>query len=150
MADRRIRAGNDLAIKLANQLRLADGEPPQAKDNSTVIDEARGQLSRIDCEIVTLTACECLAPREIAAVLGLSANLVRIRLDRARNALRGYGANTVRPDRNSLFRSKPAVRSLRLVAGAEKLAPATSHAGLATSRVGDFRVSPQTPRLPPG
>ena len=36
MADPRIRAGNDLAIKLANQLRLADGEPPQAENNGAL------------------------------------------------------------------------------------------------------------------
>jgi RNA polymerase sigma-70 factor (ECF subfamily) len=89
MAERRARAGNQLAIELASQLRLADGETPRTPEGSTAINEALGKLSRIDYEIVTLTAWEGLAPREIAAVLGLSANVVRIRLHRARSDLRG-------------------------------------------------------------
>ena len=45
---------------------------------------ALAELSEQDREIVTLTAWEGLAPREIARVMGISANVVRIRLHRAR------------------------------------------------------------------
>lgn len=85
---RRARAEGDLTTALANQLRIADAEPPPPRGDIKVIDQALEMLSTIDYEIVTLTAWEGLAPREIAAVLGLSPNVVRIRLHRARSNLR--------------------------------------------------------------
>ena len=89
MAERRTQTANHLASELADRLRLSDGEPTCTDDNTTPISAALSKLSRIDYEIVTLTAWEGLTPREIAAVLGLSANVVRIRLHRARSHLRG-------------------------------------------------------------
>ena len=85
---RQARAQDDLTKALANQLRIADPEPSQTTDNPKVIDQALATLSAVDYEIVTLTAWEGLAPREIASVLGLSPNVVRIRLHRARSHLR--------------------------------------------------------------
>jgi RNA polymerase sigma factor (sigma-70 family) len=89
MAERRTQTANHLTTELADRLRLNDGEAPDTDDNTTTLKEALSKLSRIDSEIVTLTAWEGLAPREIAAVLGLSANVVRIRLHRARSQVRG-------------------------------------------------------------
>jgi RNA polymerase sigma-70 factor (ECF subfamily) len=85
---RQARAEDQLTKELAKQLRTADPKPSQAMDDSEIIDRALGTLSAIDYEIVTLTAWEGLAPREIASVLGLSPNVVRIRLHRARSNLR--------------------------------------------------------------
>lgn len=93
MAERRTRATNHLAVELAERLGLA-GDTPIDTDDSNPISVALGTLSRIDYEIVTLTAWEGLAPREIGAVLGLSANVVRIRLHRARSSLRGLLQDT--------------------------------------------------------
>ena len=89
MAERRTQTANHLAIELAGRLRLSDNEPTHTDDNTARINTALGKLSRIDYEIVTLTAWEGLTPREIAAVLGLSPNVVRIRLHRARSQVRG-------------------------------------------------------------
>lgn len=85
---RQARAEDDLTKELAKQLRIADPEPPQTTDDPELVDRALATLSAIDYEIVTLTAWEGLAPREIASVLGLSPNVVRIRLHRARSNLR--------------------------------------------------------------
>jgi RNA polymerase sigma-70 factor (ECF subfamily) len=41
-----------------------------------------------DREILTMTAWEGLTPKQIAAVMGTSANIVRVRLHRARALLR--------------------------------------------------------------
>lgn len=49
---------------------------------------ALAQLSDADRELVTLSVWEELEPREIAAVLGLSSEVVRTRLRRARGRLR--------------------------------------------------------------
>lgn len=46
------------------------------------------ELSEVDREIITMLAWDELAPREVAIVLGLSANVVRVRAHRARQQLR--------------------------------------------------------------
>lgn len=50
---------------------------------------AMAKLPATDAEILRLSAWEELAPREIAVVLGISANAASIRLLRAKNRLRG-------------------------------------------------------------
>lgn len=89
MAERRTQTANHLTTEIADRLRLSNGEPTHSDDDTTPISVALRKLSRIDYEIVTLTAWEGLTPREIAAVLGLSSNVVRIRLHRARRQVRG-------------------------------------------------------------
>ncbi|HEX3801782.1 MAG TPA: RNA polymerase sigma factor [Solirubrobacteraceae bacterium] len=49
---------------------------------------ALSQLSPIDQEIITMIAADELPPREVATILGLSPNAVRIRAHRAREKLR--------------------------------------------------------------
>jgi RNA polymerase sigma factor (sigma-70 family) len=49
---------------------------------------ALGQLSRLDREIIEMLAWDQLAPREVAAILEISPNVVRIRAHRARRKLR--------------------------------------------------------------
>lgn len=84
----RSRADADLTAALASDLRQALDETPAPDDPGDTVRDALTRLSRLDYEIVTLTAWEQLAPREVADVLGLSANVVRIRLHRARGNLR--------------------------------------------------------------
>lgn len=84
----RLRAEQDLASALARDLRHAMEEAPSAEDRDEAMRAALASLSKLDCEIVTLAAWDGFAPREIAAVLALSPNVVRIRLHRARSTLR--------------------------------------------------------------
>jgi RNA polymerase sigma-70 factor (ECF subfamily) len=84
----RLQTDQDLASALVRDLRVALEEAPNTADQDDAMRETLGGLSRLDYEIVTLTAWEGLAPREIAAVLALSPNVVRIRLHRARSNLR--------------------------------------------------------------
>jgi RNA polymerase sigma-70 factor (ECF subfamily) len=75
------------AAALARDLRDAGVEstpPPLAGSVITALEN----LSVIDREIVTLIAWDSLTPREVAKVLGLSPNVVRVRADRARTKLR--------------------------------------------------------------
>jgi RNA polymerase sigma-70 factor, ECF subfamily len=84
----RARAEDGLFAELAQQLRPSLAENITPSDSGGALVSALGGLSRIDQEIVTLTAWEALTPREIGEVLGLSANVVRVRLHRARGNLR--------------------------------------------------------------
>jgi RNA polymerase sigma-70 factor, ECF subfamily len=67
--------------------RLAAEPQPTASDHPD-LDESLALLDADQRELLRLWAWEELAPREIAVVLGVSANAVSIRLHRARAALR--------------------------------------------------------------
>ena len=56
-------------------------------DAHAVVHDALARLRELDREVVMLWAWEGLAPREIAAVTGLTANAVSIRLHKAKKAL---------------------------------------------------------------
>jgi len=82
-------SANALVERLTNELRSA--EPV----HSPVEDERREALRAVlaalpvrDREILTMTAWEGLTPRQIARVMGTSANVVRVRLHRARARLK--------------------------------------------------------------
>jgi RNA polymerase sigma-70 factor (ECF subfamily) len=79
------RHGNDTLVdRIAAELRTAaDADPSDASEVSR-LRAALGSLPAVDREILTLAAWEELAPREIATVLHISPNTVRIRLNRAR------------------------------------------------------------------
>jgi RNA polymerase sigma-70 factor, ECF subfamily len=87
-AGRRRSAGR-LVERLAGELRAA--QPLHAR-----VEDERGELIRAaldalperDREILTLTAWEGLTPKQIGVVIGTSANVVRVRLHRARARLR--------------------------------------------------------------
>ena len=85
-----------LAERLASELRaaqrIAEGMPDE---RANVLLAALARLGEQDREILTLTAWEGLTPSEIAAVLGMSPNRVRVRLHRVRVKLR----RLVRPSR---------------------------------------------------
>jgi RNA polymerase sigma-70 factor (ECF subfamily) len=69
------------------------------------------ELSPLDQEIVTMLAADGLAPREVASVLGLSPNAVRIRAHRARVKLRTLMAGDDASDSAEHVDPLPAVTS---------------------------------------
>lgn len=79
---------------LAARIVLLDPPPstaPDASETSAVSDEVHRALARVpaeDAELLRLWAWEQLEPREIAVVLGISANAASIRLHRAKSRLR--------------------------------------------------------------
>jgi RNA polymerase sigma-70 factor (ECF subfamily) len=85
----RRRSGNALVERLANELRSAD--PVHLPVEEERRDALRGVLAALsvrDREILTMTAWEGLTPKQIARVMGTSANVVRVRLHRARARLK--------------------------------------------------------------
>jgi RNA polymerase sigma-70 factor (ECF subfamily) len=65
---------------------LHRSQQPAAEDDP--VGEALRQLSPVDREIIEMLAWDQLAPREVAVILELSPNAVRIRAHRARLKLR--------------------------------------------------------------
>ena len=82
-------SGNALMERLANELRSA--EPvhlPVEDERREALRAVLAALPVRDREILTMTAWEGLTPKQIARVMGTSANVVRVRLHRARVRLR--------------------------------------------------------------
>lgn len=74
---------------------VTDDEPADHAEHAD-LREALDRLATLDREVVTLWAWECLAPREIATVTGLTPNAVSIRLHRAKQRLaRDLGRKTL-------------------------------------------------------
>jgi RNA polymerase sigma-70 factor (ECF subfamily) len=85
----RRRSGNALVERLAGELRSADLAPsPLEHERRDALRTVLAALPVRDREILTMTAWEGLTPKQIAAVMGTSANIVRVRLHRARARLR--------------------------------------------------------------
>lgn len=80
------RSRSVLAERLAEELARAVPIEEPGHDGEA-LRAALSRLSERDREIVTLTAWEGLTPKQIAAVTGSSANIVRVRLHRARARL---------------------------------------------------------------
>lgn len=97
----RTRTEDELITRLANELSGVPGHEPGTPDPDAALWSAVSHLSAPDREILALRAWEGLAPREIAAVMGISANAVRRRLYRARRELRE------RLDREQSLRARP-------------------------------------------
>ena len=77
------------AQSLAQELQAApSARPALAHDQSELITAALAALSAVDQEIITMISWDGLTPREIGQVLGVSANIVRVRAHRARAKLR--------------------------------------------------------------
>jgi RNA polymerase sigma-70 factor (ECF subfamily) len=67
----------------------ADPPPAPAEDErSNALHVALAALPEHDREILMLTAWEGLTPKQIAVVVGIPVNLVRVRLHRARTRLK--------------------------------------------------------------
>jgi RNA polymerase sigma factor (sigma-70 family) len=90
-----------LVERLAGELRVTGPSYRAVEDErSGLLRAALASLSIREREVVMLASWEGLAPREIAAVLGVPASVVRVRLHRARKrlkrALAGSGDSGVR------------------------------------------------------
>ncbi|GGR51242.1 DNA-directed RNA polymerase sigma-70 factor [Actinoplanes ianthinogenes] len=81
---RRDRLGDRLRARLAS----IGGDPAADVPQRLAVRDALARLGELDREVLTLTAWEGLEPREVAAVLGVSATTVRTRLSRARARFR--------------------------------------------------------------
>jgi RNA polymerase sigma factor (sigma-70 family) len=85
----RRRSGDVLVERLAGELRRVQAVRTTADDErADALAAALAALPERDREILTLMAWEGLTPRQIAAVMGTSANVVRVRLHRARTRLK--------------------------------------------------------------
>jgi RNA polymerase sigma factor (sigma-70 family) len=85
----RRRSRHALVERLAGELRNAQRAKASVDDHrSAGLAAALASLSERDREILTLTAWEGLTPKQIAAVMGTSVNIVRVRLHRARTRLK--------------------------------------------------------------
>jgi RNA polymerase sigma-70 factor (ECF subfamily) len=74
---------------LADEVRAADAlRPDPLGQEQERLRDALNDLADIDREIITLIAWDELTPAEVAQVLGLSANVVRVRAHRVRARLR--------------------------------------------------------------
>ncbi len=80
---------NATARQLAAALTTALPAIDTGLETSGPVHEALTRLSAIDQEIVTLVAWDGLSPADVAEILQMSTNLVRVRLHRARAKLRG-------------------------------------------------------------
>lgn len=80
------RRGDRRRLRLAARLRAEPAYTPPDEEHPDV-HAALATLRELDRELVQLWAWEQLEPREIAAVTGLTANAVSIRLHRARQKL---------------------------------------------------------------
>jgi RNA polymerase sigma factor (sigma-70 family) len=86
---RRERASRERAAATSRELALAaERSNPTSSSEDSAVAAALSELSPLDQEIVTMLSWDGLAPREVASVLGLSPNAVRIRAHRARTRLR--------------------------------------------------------------
>lgn len=104
-ASSRARSDDGLVAQLANELVAANGHQLSTTDRDESLWQAVSQLPARDREILALTAWEGLAPRQIATVMGMSANAVRLRLKRARRTLRAV----LEPEQHLQTRTAPIV-----------------------------------------
>ncbi|MGD0166262.1 MAG: sigma-70 family RNA polymerase sigma factor [Gaiellaceae bacterium] len=85
----RMRSADALVERLAAELRSAQPATSQIdRERRDALRAALSGLSVRDREILTMTAWDGLTPRQIATVMGTPANLVRVRLHRARARLK--------------------------------------------------------------
>ena len=93
---RRRRVADALIERLYAGLESAQAGTPVDDRAYNALRSGLAELSERDREILTLAAWEDLTPSEIAAVIGISANAVRIRLHRTRTRL-AKQLNSLRP-----------------------------------------------------
>ena len=83
------RTKDALVERLATELRVAEPFNYSVEDEpSGALRAALESLSMREREIVLMASWEGLTPREIGAVVGLPANVIRVRLHRARKRLK--------------------------------------------------------------
>ena len=86
---RQERASQERAAATSLELALAaERSNRTTSPEDSAVADALSELSPLDQEIATMLSWDGLTPREVASVLGLSPNAVRIRAHRARTRLR--------------------------------------------------------------
>jgi len=95
---RSARRRHRLVVRLASLPSYDESPGPGHPGRDAVLDAALRRLPDSDQELLRLWAWEDLAPREIAVVLGISANASSIRLHRARRRLAALLGKDARPD----------------------------------------------------
>jgi RNA polymerase sigma-70 factor, ECF subfamily len=100
----RRRSNDALVERLAAELRNALPAHSAIDERGQRLRGALATLPERDREILTLTAWEGLTPKQIALVLGMSANVVRVRLHRARARLKLQLSGGLRPHEACLSR----------------------------------------------
>jgi len=92
---RRARTSNERAAASVRELALAaERSSAITSPPDSAVTAALSELSPLEQEIVTMLSRDGLAPREVASILGLSPNVVRVRAHRAREKLRTLLAPT--------------------------------------------------------
>lgn len=107
---RRDRLGEALRARLAASADLWAPDPSSGLTERAVVRAALARLGDLDREVLSLTVWEELEPREIAAVLGVSAQVVRTRLSRARGRLRDLLGDELAPSGHVVQGSTPGPR----------------------------------------
>jgi RNA polymerase sigma-70 factor (ECF subfamily) len=86
---RRERTRDERAEAVSRELALlAEGSEMVTSPEDSAAVAALSELSPLDQEIITMLTWDGLAPREVASILGLSPNAVRVRAHKARTRLR--------------------------------------------------------------
>jgi RNA polymerase sigma factor (sigma-70 family) len=85
---RREHASAEREAEAVHELAVAAQRSGAITSTNTTALTALASLSPLDQEIITMLAWDDLAPREVAVILGLSPNVVRVRAHRAREQLR--------------------------------------------------------------
>jgi RNA polymerase sigma-70 factor (ECF subfamily) len=91
---RRQRLGERLRERLTT---VFAADPGAEVPERLAVQAVLGRLGEMDREVLMLTVWEGLQPREAAAVLGVSASVVRTRLSRARTRVRDLTGDDLRP-----------------------------------------------------
>jgi RNA polymerase sigma factor (sigma-70 family) len=91
---RRERTSEERAAQVSQELTIAaERSGARADHEDGEVMDALAKLSRLDREIIIMLSWDGLAPREVASILGLSPNVVRVRAHRARQQLRALLAS---------------------------------------------------------
>lgn len=110
---RRERTSDERAANVVQELALAAERwrNPTTSPEDSGVAVALSELSPLDQEIVTMLSWDGLAPRDVASILGLSPNAVRIRAHRARGRLREILAASDTGDEANSSDASPAAAS---------------------------------------
>lgn len=97
------RRGRERHLRLVQRLSMEPPAPPVTVgiDGDPELEAALDRLGEGDREVLRLWAWECLEPREIAPVLGLTVNAATLRLSRAKKKLAAE-LETGRQDQQSI------------------------------------------------